>query len=261
MPQKGPALPGGRDAIEETAEKVASKAALKGGAKTFLSRVPYLNLAFGGYDAYQGYKAAGEEAPLGEKVYSAGKQVVRSVTGMETGKAIYDTAQEKGWTRPAEDLIDKMFGNDPNESYDKLVAANEAKKNAALKGSGYTATGAMYKAPDGKVVAAKDLPPELKGKLNALKIPGLNIPDAIKPKPPGPTPAKPSAPPPKAADTVTTGSATNAAARDQKGVNVPIVVNSPSSTNIQQTSNYAPKYPARNSDSSIQQYNKSRLGY
>ena len=107
--------------------------------------------------------------------------------GYKAGGAAYDFASEHGLTRPAESIIDRVTGiDDPDKSYREGMAASVAKKNEALRGTGYTATEAGYKGPDGKILFGKDLPPELQKKL------GLNIPTPASAKP-TPTPNKEAA--------------------------------------------------------------------
>jgi len=70
-------------------------------------------------------------------------------------------------------------------------------------------------------------------------------------------PAAAIAPTPQTGDVVAAQSAAVAEARDTRPVQ-PVVVNAPQNTNVQQTTNYGPKIPARNSDPTVARYNQSR---
>lgn len=86
--------------------------------------------------------------------------------GYKAGGMLYNAADKVGATRPAQAIMDRVTGiDDPDKSYREGMSASLDKKNAALKGTGYTALSGGYKDPNGKVVYGKDLPPELQQKL------------------------------------------------------------------------------------------------
>ena len=69
------------------------------------------------------------------------------------------------------------------------------------------------------------------------------------------------APAPRSADVVYNKSSENAAAAQQPPAQAPVVINAPTTNSVQQTQNYAPKSPPRNTESSYQQYNRSKYSY
>jgi hypothetical protein len=70
-----------------------------------------------------------------------------------------------------------------------------------------------------------------------------------------------SAPTPQSADTVYNKSSENAAAAQQPASQAPVVINAPTTNSVQQTQNYAPKSPPRNTESSLQQYNRAKYAF
>jgi hypothetical protein len=70
-----------------------------------------------------------------------------------------------------------------------------------------------------------------------------------------------AAPEPRAADSVYTQSSENAAATQQGASQAPVVINAPTTNSVQQTQNYAPKSPPRNTESSLQQYNRAKYAF
>lgn len=70
-----------------------------------------------------------------------------------------------------------------------------------------------------------------------------------------------TAPEPRSADVVYNKSGENAAAAQQAPVSAPVIINAPSTSSVQQTQNYAPMSPPRNTESSLQQYNRSRFAF
>lgn len=66
---------------------------------------------------------------------------------------------------------------------------------------------------------------------------------------------------PRSADAVYNKSGENAAIAQQAAAPAPVVINAPSTSSVQQTQNYAPMSPPRNTESSLQQYNRSRFAF
>jgi hypothetical protein len=64
---------------------------------------------------------------------------------------------------------------------------------------------------------------------------------------------------PTSGDAVYSGSNDVAAAQQRPATMAPVVVNAPSSSSVNQTSNYAVPSPPRNSESSVKEYNRSRF--
>lgn len=78
------------------------------------------------------------------------------------------------------------------------------------------------------------------------------------------TPAAPSQvtpPPPQTGDAVYRQSGENATAAAVPPPAPPVIVSAPQNTNVSQTTNIGPKVPPRNTESSVQTYNRSRYAY
>lgn len=83
--------------------------------------------------------------------------------------------------------------------------------------------------------------------------PAIQPPQQIKPD------TKVAAPAPQGADQVYNKSGENAAAIQKPVAAAPVVINAPTMTTTNQTQNYAPKSPPRNTESSYQQYLRARF--
>lgn len=105
----------------------------------------------------------------------AGGVAAAGYVGWQAGQWLNENTNIQEHVASGLDTITGQSGK-ADETYQQGMSSNLQKKNAALKGSGYIAVEGGYKTKDGKTILGKDLPVDLKRKLNALKIPGLNLP-------------------------------------------------------------------------------------
>ena len=203
-------------------------------------------------------KYAGYGAMIGSVIPGVGTAIGAGVGGLiGAGKGIYDQyfgSKSEASKAPAEKEM----------SVEELKAERDriAKKGPATDSAQSIQAHKNILASYDRAIAAKENQAKPVEKASPVNAPADNVAPKGSNWNTGYRPAViPKTASPDTADTVYRRSTDNAAAAQKPTATAPVVINAPTTNNSSSTSNYAPKSPPRNTESSYQQYNRSKYAY